>query len=67
MRRNCKKKKSDDYMSVWKKRIAVEKGISEICAERIVQKCMELVKHMLYGNVMFGKRHIGRIRKILSS
>ena len=52
MRKNCKKKKSEDYMSVWKKRIAVEKGISEICAERIVQKCMELVKHMLYGNVM---------------
>lgn len=25
MRKNCKKKKSEDYMSVWKKRIAVEK------------------------------------------
>ena len=52
MKKYCKKKKSEDYMSVWKKRIAVEKGISEICAERIVLKCMGLVKRMLYGNVM---------------
>ena len=50
MKRN--KKRSDDCMSIWKRRIAAEKGISEINAEKIVQKCMELVKHMLYGNVM---------------
>lgn len=50
MRRN--KKKSDDCMSIWKKRIAAEKGISEVSAEKIVLKCMELVKRMLYGNVM---------------
>ena len=50
MKRN--KKRSDDCMSIWKRRIAAEKGISEINAEKIVQKCMELVKHMLYGNAM---------------
>lgn len=50
MKRN--KKRSDDCMSIWKRRIAAEKGISEINAEKIVQKYMELVKHMLYGNVM---------------
>lgn len=52
MKKYCKRKKSEDYMSIWKKRIAAEKGISEICAERIVLKCMGLVKRMLYGNVM---------------
>lgn len=52
MEKYCKRKKSEDYMSIWKKRIAAEKGISEICAERIVLKCMGLVKRMLYGNVM---------------
>lgn len=46
------KKRSDDCMSIWKKRIAAEKGISEVSAEKIVLKCMELVKRMLYGNVM---------------
>ena len=50
MKRN--KKRSDDCMLIWKRRIAAEKGISEINAEKIVQKCIELVKHMLYGNVM---------------
>lgn len=50
MRRN--KKRPDDCMSIWKKRIAAEKGISEVSAEKIVRMCMELVKRMLYGNVM---------------
>lgn len=52
MKRKRSKKELNDCMSIWKKRIAAEKGISEISAEKIVQKCMELVKHMLYGNVM---------------
>lgn len=34
------------------KRITAEKGISDKCAERIVQECIKLIEHMLYGNVM---------------
>ena len=37
---------------VWKKRIVSEKGFSEKCAERIVQKCIELIERMQYGNAM---------------
>ena len=32
--------------------LPLKKEFPEINAEKIVQKCMELVKHMLYGNVM---------------
>lgn len=38
--------------SVWKKRIATEKGISGKVAERIAKSCMELIEHMQYGNAM---------------
>jgi hypothetical protein len=29
-----------------------EKGISDKSAERIVQECIKLIEHMLYGNAM---------------
>ena len=77
MRKNCKKKKSEDYMSVWKKRIAVEKGISEICGKNRAEVYGTGKAHAIWKcndsfsetgrNILFGKRHIGRIRKILSS
>lgn len=34
------------------KRITAEKGISDKCAERIVQECIKLIDRMLYGNVV---------------
>ena len=52
MKRKKNKKESNVCMLVWKKRIAAEKGIPEIYAERIAHKCMKLIERMLYGNVM---------------
>ena len=63
MRQKIKKSKLEACKLVWKKRITAEKGISDKCAERIVQECIKLIERMIYGNVM----NIGRIRKILSS
>lgn len=37
---------------VWKKRIIAEKGVSEKCAERVVEECIRLIGRMLYGNAM---------------
>lgn len=52
MKRKLNKSKSEACKLVWKKRIASEKGISEKCAEKIAQKCLEMTNRMLYGNVM---------------
>lgn len=37
---------------VWKRRIVSEKGFSEKSAERIAQRCIELIERMQYGNAM---------------
>lgn len=37
---------------VWKRRIVSEKGFSEKSAERIAQRCVELIERMQYGNAM---------------
>ena len=52
MRQKIKKGKLEACKLVWKKRITAEKGISDKCAERIVQECIKLIEHMLYGNAM---------------
>ncbi len=52
MRRKIDKSKLEACKLVWKKRIAAEKGISEKCAEKTVQSCIELIERMLYGNAM---------------
>lgn len=52
MRRKIDKDDVKTCASVWKKRIATEKGISEECAAVTVGCCMELIKRMLYGNAM---------------
>ena len=51
MRQKIKKGKLEACKLVWKKRIAAEKGISEKCAEKTAQSCIELIERMLYGNV----------------
>ena len=64
MRRKIRKSKFEACKLVWKKRITAEKGISDKCAERIVQECIKLIEHMLYGNgwyVLPGKRNTGGI------
>lgn len=52
MRKKMEKSKLAICKLVWKKRIAAEKSISEKCADRIVQECIKLIEHMLYGNVI---------------
>ena len=52
MRQRIRKSKLEICKLVWKKRITAEKGISDKCAERIVQECIKLIERMLYGNVM---------------
>ena len=52
MKRKIDKSKIASCKLVWKKRIVSEKGFSEKCAERIVQKCIELIERMQYGNAM---------------
>ena len=37
---------------VWKRRIVSEKGFSEKRAERIAQRCIDLIERMQYGNAM---------------
>ena len=49
MKRKIDKSKIASCKLVWKKRIVSEKGFSEKCAERIVQKCIELIGRMQYG------------------
>ena len=56
MRRKIRKSKFEACKLVWKKRITAEKGISDKCAERIVQECIKLIERMLYGNVMIAFR-----------
>ena len=52
MKRKLDKSKLEACKLVWKKRIAAEKGISEKCAEKTAQSCIELIERMLYGNAM---------------
>ena len=52
MRQKIRKGKLEACKLVWKKRITAEKGISDKCAERIVQECIKLIDRMLYGNVV---------------
>ena len=52
MKRKIDKSKLEACKLVWKKRIAAEKGISEKCAEKTAQSCIELIERMLYGNAM---------------
>lgn len=52
MKKKIEKSKLKACKLVWKKRITAEKGIPEICAERIVEKSIELIERMLYGNAM---------------
>lgn len=52
MRQKIKKGKLEACKLVWKKRITAEKGISDKCADRIIQECIKLIEHMLYGNAM---------------
>lgn len=52
MKRKIDKSKIASCKLVWKKRIVSEKGFSEKYAERIVQKCIELIERMQYGNAM---------------
>lgn len=52
MKRKIDKSKIESCKLVWKKRIVSEKGFSEKYAERIVQKCIELIERMQYGNAM---------------
>lgn len=52
MKRKIDKSKLEACKLVWKKRIAAEKGISEKCAEKTVQSCIEFIERMLYGNAM---------------
>ena len=52
MKRKMEKDKLTACKLVWKKRITAEKGISDKCAERIVQECIKLIDRMLYGNVV---------------
>ena len=52
MRQKIRKSKLEACKLVWKKRIVSEKGFSEKYAERIVQKCIELIERMQYGNAM---------------
>ena len=52
MKRKIDKSKLEACKLVWKKRIVSEKGFSEKYAERIVQKCIELIERMQYGNAM---------------
>ena len=40
MRQRIRKSKLEICKLVWKKRITAEKGISDKCAERIVQECI---------------------------
>ena len=48
MRQKIRKSKLEACKLVWKKRITAEKGISDKCAERIVQECIRLIERMLY-------------------
>ena len=52
MRQRIRKSKLEICKLVWKKRITAEKGISDKCAERIVQEYIKLIERMLYGNAM---------------
>ena len=52
MRQKIRKGKLEACKLVWKKRIVSEKGFSEKSAERIVQRCIELIERMQYGNAM---------------
>ena len=56
MRQKIRKSKLEACKLVWKKRITAEKGISDKCAERIVQECIKLIERMLYGNAMIAFR-----------
>ena len=57
MKRKIDKSKLEACKLVWKKRIAAEKGISEKCAEKTVQSCIELIERMLYGNATSKTAH----------
>ena len=67
MRQKIRKGKLEACKLVWKKRITAEKGISDKCAERIVQECIKLVwecsdSFLQAGwHVLSGKRNTGRI------
>ena len=52
MKKRILKSKFDTCKSVWKRRIASEKCVSEKCAESIAQGCLELIERMSYGNAM---------------
>ena len=56
MRQKIRKSKLEACKLVWKKRITAEKGISDKCAERIVQECIKLIEGMLYGNIIIAYR-----------
>ena len=55
MRQKIKKGKLEACKLVWKKRITAEKGISDKCADRIIQECIKLIEHMLYGTFCLEK------------
>ena len=40
---------------VWKRRIVSEKGFSEKRAERIAQRCIDLIERMQYGTACMEK------------
>ena len=63
MRQKIRKGKLEACKLVWKKRITAEKGISDKCAERIVQECIKLIDSFLQAgwHVLSGKRNTGRI------
>lgn len=52
MKRKLKCSKLEACKLVWKKRIAAEKGIPEKHAEKLAQRCIELIERMYYGNAM---------------
>ena len=52
MKRKMNRSKMESCKLVWKRRIVSEKGFSEKSAERIAQRCIELIERMQYGNAM---------------
>lgn len=52
MRTNKRKSRNIPCQEVWRKRIMIEKGISERRADKIAQRSIELTERMQYGHVM---------------
>ena len=52
MKRKMNRSQMESCKLVWKRRIVSEKGFSEKSAERIAQRCIELIERMQYGNAM---------------